>query len=136
VGRLALAVAILLAMSPAIGLADSNADVEIKQLESALHRLDQAQQSVYQQFQMVQALRRSKAAGIEEGGTPSYGVAPPPIDYDTLQQQRKQRKEELSHLADELDRLYAEHQALEQKKRALIDRLNELTETRSEPATR
>jgi DNA repair exonuclease SbcCD ATPase subunit len=125
-----LAVAVLLALWPALGLADPKTETEIKELESALNRLNQEQQSVYQQFQMVQELRRAQAAGTEQGGSPNYGMAaPPPIDYEVQQQQLQQRENRLRDLSDELGRLYAEYRALGEKKRTLLDRLDELTKT-------
>jgi hypothetical protein len=130
VRHLFLAVAVLIALSPALGVADSKVETEIKQLETALNRLNQAQQSVYQQFQMVQELRRSEVARSEEGSPPTYGIAAPPVSYEELQKQRQQREERLKDLTDELDRLYANYQALEEKKRPLLDRLNELTQSR------
>jgi len=125
--RLVFAVAILLALSPALGLADAKVDAEIKRIESALDQLYRSQQSLYQQFQMVQELRRSEAARAAERGAPAYGAAAPPIDYEVLQQERRRREERLRSLSDELDRLYADYQALEKQKRPLLDRLNELT---------
>jgi hypothetical protein len=130
VRRLFLAVAALLVLWPALGLADPKTETEIKELESALNRLNQEQQSVYQQFQMVQELRRTEVAGTEQGGSSTYGMAaPPPIDYDVQQQQLQQRENRLRDLSDELGRLYAKYRALEEKKRALLDRLDELTKT-------
>jgi hypothetical protein len=130
VRRLFLAVAVLLALWPALGLADPKTETEIKELESALNRLNQEQQSVYQQFQMVQELRRAEAAGTEQGGSPTNGMAaPPPIDYEVQQRQLQKRENRLRDLSDELGRLYAEFRALEEKKRSLLDRLDELTKT-------
>lgn len=128
VRRLFVAVTALLALSPALALADSKAENEIKALESALQRIDQAQQSVYRQFQMVEELRRSRLTRMEEGVPATYGIAAPPVDYEALQQARQQREEQIRRYSEELERLYADYRALEEKKRPLLDRLNELTQ--------
>ena len=127
--RLFVAVTALLALSPALAFADSKAENEIKALESALQRIDQAQQSVYRQFQMVEELRRSKLTRMEEGVSPNYGMAAPSVDYEAQQQARQQREEQIRRYSEELERLYADYRALEEKKRPLLDRLNELTQT-------
>ena len=55
--------ALALGLGAALAFAQTEADAELKRLEVALGRINQAQQSVYQQFQMVQELRRAELRG-------------------------------------------------------------------------
>ena len=112
-------------LCPAI--AQTEMDAELKQLDAALTRIQQAQQSVYQQFQMVQELRRAELARPDPFAPQSnVGIAPPPQDYYELQRQREQREARINDLSAEVDRLYARYQELEEQKRPLIERMNEL----------
>mgnify|MGYP001439531744 CR=1 FL=1 len=114
-----------IALCPAI--AQTRVDPELKELDAALTRIQQAQQSVYQQFQMVQELRRSELARPAPLAPQSnVGIAPPPQDYYELQRQREQREARINELSAEVDRLYARYQELEEQKRPLLERMNEL----------
>ena len=114
-----------IALCPAI--AQTDADAELKQLDAALSRIQQAQASVYQQFQMVQELRRSELARPDPfAPQPNVGIAPSPQDYYELQRQREQRENRINDFSAELDRLFARYQELEEQKRPLIERMNEL----------
>lgn len=84
-------------------------DDQLQRLQSALSMLDQEQQAIYQQFQMVQALRRSSPQ-------PSYGAmlqAPGGeiANYDeavAAQGRLIRRSNELAEQARELVARYAE----------------------------
>jgi DNA repair exonuclease SbcCD ATPase subunit len=112
-------------LCPAI--AQTDADAEFKQLDAALNRIQQAQTSVYQQFQMVQELRRTELARSDPfAPQANVGIAPPPQDYNELQRRREQRENRINDLTAELDRLYARYQELEEQKRQLLERMSEL----------
>ena len=114
-------------LCPATSLAQTEADAELRQLDAALNRIQQAQQGVYQQFQMVQELRRAELARSDPfAPQPNVGIAPPPQDYNELQRQREQREQRLKDLTAELDRLYARYQELEEQKRPLLERMGEM----------
>jgi hypothetical protein len=124
--RLAIVAAMLTA---AIGTnaASLETDAELKRIEATLNRLQQAQQSTYQQFQMVQEIQRSELARTDPNALPAAGVAAPPISYEDLQRRRAQREQRLKELQAETERLYARYLALEEEKRALLERLQALS---------
>jgi hypothetical protein len=108
-------------------VAQSAADAELRQLDAALNRIQQAQQGVYQQFQMVQELRRAELARPDPfAPQTNVGIAPPPQDYNALQRQREERENQIKERTNELERLYARYQELEAQKRELLERLGEL----------
>lgn len=117
---------LLLLATTATWSAGPETDAEIKRVEAALRRIDLAQQSLYQQFQMVQELRRNEMNLPDPAAPPAYGVAPPPGNYVELQRQRELREQRSQALAEELNRLYQRYQELEEQKQPLLDRLNEL----------
>jgi hypothetical protein len=125
--RLAIVVAIL-AAATVTHAAGPEADAELKRIEATLNRLQQAQQSTFQQFQMVQELRRSELARPAPGALPATGIAPPPGNYEDLQRERAQREQRLKDLQAETERLYAHYQALEEEKRGLLERMQVLSQ--------
>jgi C4-dicarboxylate-specific signal transduction histidine kinase len=93
--------------------------------------IQQTQQGIYQQFQMVQELRRAELARPDPFAPQSnVGIAPPPQDYNELQRQREERESRVKERTAELERLYARYQELEEQKRALLERLSELARER------
>lgn len=114
--RLVCALFMLLSMS-AIA---AGQDDELQRLYSALNMLNQEQLSIYQQFQMVQELRRSSTPY----GAPLY---PQVIGYEeAVEAQRNalQRDESLYRQAGELLTKYNE---IEDQKRPLQARIYELS---------
>src|SRR5262245_48301954 len=71
--------------------ADPETEAEAKRLEAALARIQQAQASLYQQFQMAQELRRAELARSDPFAPQPGGSAPPPGDYNELQRLREAR---------------------------------------------
>ena len=120
---LSLAFLLLMLQSSLAAAADNRA--ELQSLYNALNMLNQQQQAIYQQFQMVQELRR--------GGMPIYGApmlpqymgAPP--NYDEVVAAQKsaiQRDEGLSQQADQLLDRYNE---IEEMKQPLQQKIYSLT---------
>jgi hypothetical protein len=77
----AVVTAVAIGLGPAVAVAQPDAETELRRLDAALNRIQQAQTGVYQQFQMGQELRRAELARPQ----PSTGIAPPPQDYNELQ---------------------------------------------------
>jgi hypothetical protein len=104
-------------------------DPRIAQLEMALSHVSQEQQSVYQQFQMLQDLRRSEIQDITPLVTQDMGGVKdmPPITYDDSVRIQRERKERFQQHSRELDRLYARYSELGEQKKALLEQLRELT---------
>lgn len=118
---------VAIGLCSAVTVAQTEADAEVKQLDASLNRIQQAQASVYQQFQMVQELRRAELARPDPFAPQSnVGIAPPPQDYNELQRQREERENRIKERTNELERLYARYQELEEQKRALLERMGEL----------
>jgi hypothetical protein len=103
-------------------------DPRIAQLEMALSHVSQEQQSVYQQFQMLQEMRRSEIQDInplvmqDMGGVKDM----PPISYDESIRLQRERKDLFQQHARELDRLYARYSELGEQKKAILEQLREL----------
>jgi type II secretory pathway pseudopilin PulG len=116
-----------------VGVADgqTDADAELRRVQAALNVIQQTQQGVYQQFQMVQELRRSELARADPfAPQANVGIAPPPQDYNELQRQREARENRIKDLSAELDRLYARYRELEEEKRPLLERMGEIGQGR------
>lgn len=110
--------------------AASDNDAELQRLYHALDMLKQEQQTIYQQFQMVQELGRGNAMSI-------YGIQTNPMQppgeiqnyADVIEAQRRiiRRGEDLNRQADQL---YTKYNEIEEKKRPLQQRILELSTSR------
>ena len=111
-------------------LAAEDIDREVRRVESALTRISQEQQSVYQQFQMVQELRRSDQTQMQ----PLQSYTPPatPPNYDDVKREEEARAERVKQYQYELDRLYARYRELEEQKKPLLDELSALAQRKSQ----
>ena len=103
-------------------------DPRIAQLEMALNLVNQEQQSVYQQFQMLQEMRRSEVQNINPLVMQDmWGVKDmPPISYDESVRVQRERKDRIQQHARELDRLYARYSELGEQKNAILEQLREI----------
>jgi hypothetical protein len=103
-------------------------DPRITQLEMALNHVSQEQQSVYQQFQMLQELRRNEMQDANMLVTQGMGGVKdmPPISYDDSIRLQRERKERFQQQSRDLDRLYARYAELGEQKKAILDQLREL----------
>ncbi len=124
---------LLLGAVPALAQSDGTSpaaraqlEAQIRSVESALSRVTAEQQSVYQQFQMVQEMRRSALQEMQ-GATQAYTPPSSPPNYDDVQREREARDARLQGYSAEMDRLYARYQELEEQKRPLLDELADLT---------
>ena len=111
--------------------AQDRLEAQSKAIEAALDRIQLEQQSVYQQFQMVQELRRSEQQQIYQSQLVYTPPATPP-NYDDLQRQKDEQAARLQGYQEELDRLYARYRELEEEKRPLLDELSALARQRSQ----
>ncbi len=112
--------------------AQSAGDIEqeIRRVEGVLSRITQEQQSLYQQFQMVQERRRNDLAQVQ----PLQSYTPPatPPNYDDVQREQEERTERIQQYQEELDRLYARYRELEEQKKPLLEELSALAQQRSQ----
>src|SRR5262249_39361922 len=116
----------------AVALADAATEAEIGRLQTQLDQLQHVQQSVYQQFQMIQELRRTEIEAQYPQviqNSPQYEMGSPP-NYDDVVRQKNERDYRIKQYTDDLNRLYGQYQELANQKRALVDRLNLLIQQR------
>lgn len=110
-------------------LADAEKSAEqtqLKQLETALERVHQESQSVYQQFLMVQELRRNDASepsmNVPLPSTPGQSIPVP--NYNDLMKQKQARQARIEKYTTDLDRLYARYQELENEKQQILEQMD------------
>jgi hypothetical protein len=115
-------------MTQAVPSVERKVDPRIAQLEMALSHISQEQQSVYQQFQMLQDLRRSEIQDITPLVTQDMGGVKdmPAITYDDSVRIQRERKERFQQNSRELDRLYARYSELGEQKKAILEQIREL----------
>ena len=103
-------------------------DPRITQLEMALSHVSQEQQSVYQQFQMLQELRRNEIQDSNPMLVQGMGGIKdaPPISYDDNIRMQQDRKERFNQHTRDLDRLYARYAELGEQKKVILEQLREL----------
>ena len=112
---------------------DPATDAEFQRLESQLLRVQQEQQSVYQQFQMTQELRRTELQMQNPAivqNSPDYGMNNPPPNYDDVAREKADRDYRVKYYTDEMNRLYARYLDLDAQKRMLQDRIDALAQSR------
>jgi hypothetical protein len=119
-----LAIALALLAAPAW-----SQDAERQQLarvNAALAVMSNEQAAVYQQFQMVQEMRRNEERRNSLLPNTTYGSQP--ANFDDVQRAEDARAQRIVDLAAESDRLYARYRELEEQKRGLIDTLSALAQ--------
>lgn len=121
--RLVLICFLLVSMSV---FASSDEERQIHELEAAMLHLQQEQQTIFQQFQMLQELRRH---AVMEGGDAFITQSSPVTDggfpkYEDMAKRQKERLDRMKRYTTELDELYVRYQEIESEKRLLIDQLN------------
>jgi ABC-type phosphate transport system auxiliary subunit len=91
---------------------------ELDKLYSALNMLNQQQQAVYQQFQMVQEMRRGSAPVL-------YGMRLPPqlngqiVNYDAVVEAQKNAIQRAENLYQQSEQLLARYYEIEEMKKPL-----------------
>ncbi len=119
---------ILLFVSASVWAQSDNA-AEARQLQAQISAIAQEQQSVYQQFQMVQSLRRDELQAANPQvieNSPVYSSDNAPPNYDDIVRQKAARDERIRQYTGEVNALYARYQTLEQEKQQLVARLRDL----------
>jgi hypothetical protein len=126
-----LAIISLLCISTVEATAQRNIPAEIAQVQGELNAVRQEQQSVYQQFEMIQGLKQDELYAqnppvIEN--SPIYSMDNPPPNYDDMVREKRERQERIDQYTSDANALYARYRELEQHKRSLHDRLRQLRE--------
>ena len=123
----------ILLLLPGLVWADAETDAELRRIDAVLTRVQQEQQSVFQQFQMTQELRRIEIQAAYPSviqNSPVYAQDNPPPSYEDMTRDRQEREARIRLYTDDLGRLYARYQELEQQKAALLDRQTQLLQQR------
>jgi hypothetical protein len=112
---------IVLGLSRAEAAAD-----DLKGLQDALNIVNQEQQAVYQQFQMLQELRRRDA---EAARPPAVGYqVGPPRNYEDVMAAQKAQAERDGRYSRQLDELYSRHRDLDRERRSIMESMQKLRE--------
>lgn len=110
------------------GFAATGSETQILELEAAVMQQQQEQQTLFQQFQMLQELRRHEITQDNQtvpigSDIVMNGEVP---KYEDMAKQRKERIERIRRYTDKLNELYTRYQEAENERRALIEQLNGL----------
>jgi predicted RNase H-like nuclease len=116
---------VVLALVCGQALADPATDEQVRQLEAGLAGALQEQQAAYQNFQMVQELRRIELLGPPplQGQAALYA---PPQNYDDMVRAERERQERIEKYTADLARMYTRNQELQNQIRALRNQIMEL----------
>ncbi|UJP04672.1 MAG: hypothetical protein LZF61_07325 [Nitrosomonas sp.] len=114
----------LMILIPAI----ADTDPEMLRLEKNLALVQQESQSTYQQFLMIQELRRNEVSEAPTITAPN--VSPeksiPIPKYEDFVQRRQEKEERIKQYTADLDTLYARYKELEAEKQAIVEQMNAL----------
>jgi cell shape-determining protein MreC len=123
-------ISLLLLCASLAAASDGDQDAQLRRLQVAVSRIQQEQQSAYQQFSMVQEMRRSLMQQTAPPPPPAVsGMDGNLPSYDEQARQRRQLDEQLQRYTVELERLYARYRELDEQKRSLLDRISELSQS-------
>ena len=103
---------------------------DTREVESALARVTAEQQSVYQQFQMVQVMLRSEEARTQP--LPTYTPPATPPNYEDVIREQNARTTRIKQYQEEQDRLYSRYRDLETQRAQLVQALSALAQQRGE----
>ena len=120
-----------LCLVPALAFGDAAGEAELLQLQAALTEIQQEQQALYQQFQMIQELRRTELDALNPPvvqNSPVYSMDSATSNYDDVTRIRREREERVQQYSEDLNRLYARYRELDDQKKALRTRMNELVQ--------
>lgn len=118
-----------LLLTPLSTQADPVIEEQIRQLEASLSRIHQNQQNIFQQFQIIQELRRFEFTQEEEiiSSPPVFSETLP--EYEETVKRRETRQNRLQQYTSDLDKLYSQYQDLEAEKQFLIEQINNLAKS-------
>lgn len=100
---------------------------ELQELYAAVSALNQEQQSLYQQFQMLQEVRRSNDREFFNSQVRSPQLITEVPKYDEVGEAQREVVRRAEELTRQSDQLYAQYNELGARKAALQQRILELT---------
>jgi septal ring factor EnvC (AmiA/AmiB activator) len=121
----------LLLISSGLALADPDINARLAQLETTINRLQQEQQSLYQQFQMMQELRKIEMDANSPGTqnlSSMESVDSRSVNYDEKIGLQRERQERIQKYTSDLGKLNSRYSELADQKKALLDQMIELSQ--------
>lgn len=108
--------------------AANHSEQQIVTLEAAVAQLQQEQQTLFQQFQMLQELRRHEMTLSDQTYTTTHevnvgGEAP---RYEDAVQKQRESDEKIQRYTRELNDLYTRYQEVENERNVLIEQIKGL----------
>lgn len=108
-------------------------EVEIRQLEKTMARVSQESQATYQQFLVIQELRRNEMQESPDVIPQNLSGKSIPIpSYDDLLRRRQEKNERMEKYAADLDRLYTRYRELEREREAIFEKIKSLEQKSAE----
>ncbi len=102
-------------------------DAEIRQLEKTMARISQESQASYQQFLMIQELRRNEMLESPDTIPPNLtGKSVPIPNFEDLMRRRQEKNDRMEKYSMDLDRLYTRYKELENEREAIFEKIKSL----------
>ncbi len=120
---------LLLLSLPLSAANDTDTQKQIQEIESSLSILQQEQQNLFQQFQMLQELRRQEF--LQENDTilrqsqPIMGGGSG-LNYDEVQKREQERLARIKDYSARLNEIHVRYQEIDQERQKLISELTDL----------
>lgn len=121
---------ILLAISTPVW---SDADAQIRQLEKSLARIQQESQSTYQEFLIIQELRRNEMLGDPVQTPLTAPLQNKPIPkYEDAVEREQEKQDRIEKYTADLDRLYTRYEELGNEKQEIFEQIKLLEQKQEE----
>lgn len=107
---------------------------QIQEVEVALSMLQQEQQNLFQQFQMLQELRRQELLQensiiVQQNQPPVTGNAT--LNYDEVQKRERERLARIKDYTARLSEIHERYQGIDRERQVLIGELTALRQDKS-----
>lgn len=119
----------LLSLAACAAFADGGTRDELGRLEAELDSVQQEQRSVFQNYQMTRELRLNE---VQDGkalamqGASGTSLNRPPPNYEDVVREQMGREQRIEQFTRDLQQLSVRYLALEDRRKALLDRIAEL----------
>ena len=125
---------LLLLSLPLSAADDVQKQKQIQEVEVALSMLQQEQQNLFQQFQMLQELRRQELLQensiiVQQNQPPVTGNAT--LNYDEVQKRERERLARIKDYTARLSEIHERYQGIDRERQVLIGELTALRQDKS-----
>lgn len=121
---------LLILLLSSAGWVFAEADPRLRELQAEYEHVQQEQQSMYQQFQMVQELRRNELQDRQPSAIQGYSAAgndaAKALDFDENVRRQRERQERLQGYDRDIERAYGRYMELSNRKKVLLEQIAEL----------